>query len=202
VDNPVNLKISFVGLANYSKQYESLTQDIDFGKIVLEDQSTELSEVVIEGEVPPVRIKSDTLEFNAASFKVRPDSNVKTLLEQLPGVVVDSDGKITVNGKEVNQILVNGKPFFDKNGQIALQNLPADMINKVQVTDTKTKKEEISGDKASGNSASINLTIDEDKNKGFMLKAMAGYGTDERYESSMMLNYFKGNSRLSILGSS
>ncbi|RYJ42033.1 TonB-dependent outer membrane receptor [Flavobacterium beibuense] len=202
VDNPVNLKISFVGLANYSKQYESLTQDIDFGKIVLEDQSTELSEVIIEGEVPPVRIKSDTLEFNAASFKVRPDSNVKTLLEQLPGVVVDSDGKITVNGKEVNQILVNGKPFFDKNGQIALQNLPADMINKVQVTDTKTKKEEISGEKASSDNASINLTIDEDKNKGLFGKFMGGYGTNDRYETSAIGNYFKDKFRLSLLASS
>ncbi|QEE48180.1 outer membrane beta-barrel protein [Flavobacterium alkalisoli] len=202
VDNPVNLKISFVGLANYSKQYESLTQDIDFGKIVLEDQSTELSEVVIEGEVPPVRIKSDTLEFNAASFKVRPDSNVKTLLEQLPGVVVGSDGKITVNGKEVNQILVNGKPFFDKDGQIALQNLPADMINKVQVTDTKTKKEEVSGEKASGDNASINLTIDEDKNKGLFGKFMAGYGTNDRYETSAIGNYFKDKLRISLLASS
>src|SRR5690606_11931928 len=143
-----------------------------------------------------------TLEFNASSFKVRPDANVETLLKQLPGVEIDEDGKITVNGKEVNQILVNGKPFFDKDGKIALQNLPANIINKVQVTDTKTKKEEISGDKASGNNSSINLTIDEDKNKGVMLKAMAGYGTDERYESSLMLNYFKGDARLSILGSS
>ena len=67
---------------------------------------------------------------------------MESLLKQLPGVEIDAEGKITVNGKEVNQILVNGKPFFDKDGKVALQNLPSTMINKVQVTDTKTKKEE------------------------------------------------------------
>jgi len=111
-----------------------------------------------------------------SSFKVRPDANVQTLLKQLPGVDIDSDGKITVNGKEVNQILVNGKPFFDKDGKIALQNLPSDIIKKVQVTDTKTRTEEKTGAASSSNNASINLTIDEDKNKGLFGTFMGGAG--------------------------
>src|SRR5690606_29957082 len=164
-------------------EFESLLEDKNLGEIQLKTVIS-LGEAVVVGSAPPIRIKSDTLEFNASSFKVRPDANVETLLKQLPGVEIDEEGKITVNGKEVNQVLVNGKPFFDKDGKIALQNLPANIINKVQVTDTKTKKEEISGDKASGNNSSINLTIDEEKNKGIMLKAMAGYGTDDRYEGS------------------
>jgi len=202
IDEPVYLKISFIGMASYTKRFEILKADDDFGTIVLKDNATELSEVVIKGEVPPIRIKSDTLEFNASSFKVRPDANVKELLKQLPGVEIDDEGKITVNGKEVNQILVNGKPFFDKDGKIALQNLPSEIINKVQVTDTKTKEEELSGEKASGNNASINLTIDEDKNKGVFGKAMAGYGSDDRYESSLLFNYFKDKQRFSVLASS
>jgi len=202
IDKPVFLKISYVGLADYRQQYESLTEDRDFGALKLQDRSTDLNEVVIEGEIPPIRIKSDTLEFNAASFKVRPDANVEALLKQLPGVEIDEEGKITVNGKEVNQILVNGKPFFDKDGKVALQNLPAELINKVQVTDTKTKQQELSGQKATGDNASINLTIDEDKNKGYFGKLMGGYGTDDRYESSILGNYFKGPTKISILGSS
>lgn len=202
IDEPVFLKVSFIGLANYNQQLTSITEDKDFGSIKLADKSTELSEVVIEAEVPPIRIKSDTLEFNASSFKVRPDANVEALLKQLPGVNIDADGKITVNGKEVNQILVNGKPFFDKTGKIALQNLPAELINKVQVSDTKTKAEELSGQKASSDNASINLTIDEDKNKGLFGKFMGGYGSDERYESSAIFNYFKGERRISLLASS
>lgn len=200
LNEPVFFTVSDDLAGSYQIDFESLIENKDLGEIQLAT-IIDLEGVVISG-APPIRIKSDTLEFNASSFKVRPDANVETLLKQLPGVEIDEEGKITVNGKEVNQILVNGKPFFDKDGKIALQNLPANIINKVQVTDTKTKKEEISGDKASGNNSSINLTIDEDKNKGFMLKAMAGYGTDERYEASTMLNYFKGNTRLSILGSS
>src|SRR5690606_14342136 len=201
IEEPVFFSINDDLSGEYRIDFESFMENKDLGKVELKTVIS-LGEAVVTGSAPPIRIKSDTLEFNASSFKVRPDANVETLLKQLTGMEIDEDGKITVNGKEVNQILVNGKPFFDKDGKIALQNLPANIINKVQVTDTKTKKEEISGDKASGNNSSINLTIDDDKNKGFMLKAMAGYGTDDRYEGSAMLNYFKGDARLSILGSS
>ncbi len=199
---PVFLKISMVGFEDHKTNLKELLQTKDFGVIALKEQSKMLNEVVVKAEAPPVRIKKDTLEFNAASFKVRPDANVETLLKQLPGVEIDNEGKITVNGKEVNQILVNGKPFFDKDGKIALQNLPSDIINKVQVTDTKTKKEELSGQKSTSNNASINLTIDEDKNKGFFGKFMGGYGTDDRYESSALINYFKNKRKLSVLASS
>lgn len=200
IDEPVIFRVTDDLFGDYEKEFESIDKDFDFGSIRL-SQKIDLEGAVINA-APPIRIKNDTLEFDAASFKVRPDANVESLLKQLPGVDIDEDGKITVNGKEVNQILVNGKPFFDKDGKIALENLPAEIINKVQVIDTKTKKEELSGQKASSNNATINLTIDKEKNKGVMLKAMAGYGTDDRYESSLMLNYFKGDSRLSILGSS
>lgn len=202
VSQPVFLKISYMGFQESKSQMPSVDADRDFGTIELKESSNKLDEVVIKSEAPPIRIKKDTLEFNASSFKLRPDANVETLLKQLPGVEIDAEGKITVNGKEVNQILVNGKPFFDKDGKIALQNLPSDIINKVQVTDTKTKKEEITGQAASSNNASINLTIDEDKNKGFFGKFMAGGGTDKRYESSGLVNYFKNKRKISVLASS
>ncbi len=198
---PVVLIVSYSGFEECRIEEKDLTSK-DFGTIRLNDAPIALGEVVVTSEAPPVRIKNDTLEFNASSFKLRPDANVEALLKQLPGVEIDADGKITVNGKEVNQILVNGKPFFDKDGKIALQNLPSEIISKVQVTDLKTKKEELSGKAASSNDSSINLTIDEDKNKGLFGKFMGGYGTDERYESSLLVNYFKGNRKISVLGSS
>lgn len=202
MDQPVFLKASMIGFEDYRQSVKEMVSAKDFGIIAMKEQSNMLGEVIIKAEAPPVRIKKDTLEFNAASFKVRPDANVETLLKQLPGVEIDTDGKITVNGKEVNQILVNGRPFFDRDGKIALQNLPAEIVNKVQVTDTKTKKEELSGQAASSNNASINLTIDEDKNKGLFGKFMGGFGTDERYEGSALLNYFKNKRKVSILASS
>lgn len=201
ITQPVFLKISYIGYQTFRKQEKEITQSKDYGLLHLIENAHTLGEVIIKSEAPPIRIKKDTLEFNASSFKVRPDSNVETLLKQLPGVEIDAEGKITVNGKEVNQILVNGKPFFDKDGKIALQSLPSDIINKVQISDTKTKKEELTKQVASSNNASINLTIDEAKNKGLFGKFMAGYGSDDRYESSALVNYFKNKRKISVLAS-
>lgn len=199
---PVFLKVSSLGYKTLKQEMKEVAGDKDFGTLHLLENENVLGEVVIKSDAPPIRIKKDTLEFNASSFKVRPDANVETLLKQLPGVDITADGKITVNGKEVNQILVNGKPFFDKDGKIALQNLPSDIIKKVQITDTKTKKEELSKQTASSNNSSINLTIDEDKNKGFFGKFMGGFGSDDRYESSALINYFKNKRKISVLASS
>ncbi len=202
INYPVYLKVSFVTYQENKIVIETVSEDKDFGIFSMKEDVTKLNEVIIKKEAPPIRIKKDTLEFNASSFKVRPDANVETLLKQLPGVEIDEEGKITVNGKEVNQILVNGKPFFGKDGKIATQNLPAEIIDKVQVVDTKTKSEEISGEGASSKDKTINLTIQEDKNKGFFGKIMGGYGSDKRYESSLLLNSFKGEQKVSLIASS
>lgn len=201
-NKPLVLKISYVSYNDFKEDVSNLNSDKDFGTIELEEAIKNLDEVVVKSETPPIRIKKDTLEFNASSFKVGADANVEALLKQLPGVDISPEGKITVNGKEVNNILVNGKPFFGKDGKIATQNLPADIIDKVQVVDTKTKSEEISGEGASSEDKTINLTIQEDKNKGFFGKIMAGRGSDRRYESSLLLNYFKGERKISVLASS
>lgn len=195
------LTFSLLGFEDKLMNFESINESKNFGEVSLNELSNELAELVIITDVP-IRVKQDTLEFNASSFKVRPDANVEALLKELPGVEIDADKKITVNGQEVSQILVNGKPFFDKDGTIALQNLPADIIKKIQVTDAKTKTEEFSGKKAKSENASINFTIDEKNNQGLLGKITAGYGTDDRYEASGLLNYFKGNRKISVLASS
>ena len=200
-DKAVYFKVSYISYADYSEKLDNLNKDKDFGFVKLTENASTLNEVIVQSETPPITIKNDTLEFNASSFKVRPDANVEALLKQLPGVEIDEEGKITVNGKEVNNILVNGKPFFGKDGKIATQNLPAEIISKVQVTDTKTKEEELSGQDATSDEKTINLTIQEDKNKGVFGKANVGYGTDERYESSLLFNYFKDTQKISLLGS-
>lgn len=201
-DKPVFLKVSYIGYQTYVEEQKGILENKDFGKLYLLQNATALEGVVIKSEAPPIRIKKDTLEFNASSFKVRPDSNVELLLKQLPGFEVDNDGKITVNGKEVTQFLVNGKAFFDKNGAMALKNLPAEIISKVQVSDFKTKKEELSKQETSSENSTINLTIDEKKNKGFFSKFLAGYGTDDHYESSFVMNLFNNKQKISFLASS
>jgi hypothetical protein len=201
-EKPVFLKVTYVGFETFAEEQKEITNNKDFNNIYLAESVNTLKEVKVKAEDPPIRIKNDTIEFKANLFKVRPDANVETLLKQLPGLEVDSDGKITANGKEVTQVLVNGKPFFDRDGAMALKNLPAEIINKVQVSDFKTKKEEYSKDQAASDNASINLTIDEDKNKGYFGKFLGGYGTDDRYESSFIVNLFNNNRKISLLGSS
>ncbi|TDD94426.1 outer membrane beta-barrel protein [Flavobacterium cellulosilyticum] len=200
-EKPFYLKVNYMGYQTFIEEQKGLFESKDFGKIYLLQNVNTLEDVIIT-TAPPIRIKKDTLEFNAQSFKVRPDANVEIMLKQLPGFEVDNDGKITVNGKEVTQFLVNGKAFFDKDGAMALKNLPADIINKVQVSDFKTKKEELSKQDSTSDYSSINLTIDEKKNKGYFGKFLAGYGTDDHYESSAIVNFFKGKQKISVLASS
>jgi hypothetical protein len=202
-DKPVFIKVNHMGYQVYYEEQKSLLETKDFGKLYLLENVNALNEVIIKSEAAPITIKKDTLEFNAASYKVRPDSNVETLLKQLPGFEVDNNtGKITVNGREVTQFLVNGKTFFDKDGAIALKNLPAEIIKKIQVSDFKTKKEELSKQESTSDYSSVNITIDEDKNKGFFGKIIGGYGSDERYETSAILNFFKNKQKISILAAS
>ena len=201
-EKPVFLKVTYMGFETHKEEVKEINANRDFKTISLIESTNMLAGVTIIAEEPPIRVKNDTIEFKASLFKVRPDSNVETLLKQLPGFEVDSDGKITVNGKEVNQVLVNGKPFFDRDGTMALKNLPAEIINKVQVSDYKTKKEEYSKSESTSDNSSINLTIDKEKNKGYFGKFLGGYGTNDRYESSFIVNLFNNNRKISLLGSS
>lgn len=200
-ENPVTLNISFVGHENYKEELSGIFENKDFGAIYMFNTENVLQEIVIKSAAPPMVVKQDTLEYNAKSFKVRPDDNVDAVLKELPGFQIDDDGKMTVNGKEVSQILVNGKAFFGKDGAIALQNLPANIIDKIQVSDFKTKKEQLSGEDASSDFLSVNLTIDKKKDKGYFGKFLGGYGTDDRYEGSFLVNQFANKQRISVVGS-
>ena len=201
LNEPTILKVDADKLISYSKNFEKIDKSFSLGTIELEKNSiTDIEEVKIT--VSPVKIKKDTIEFNASSIKVRPDSKIEELLKQIPGVEISNEGKITVNGKEVDQIMINGKPFFDKDGKIALQNLPADIIKNIQFTTTKTKEEELTGKTSKSNNATINFNIDEKKNKGLISRLTLGYGSDKRYEGSGLFSYFKNDTKISILASS
>lgn len=198
---PSILKIDAEKLSSYFNRFEQISNPVSLGDIELEKNTVvNLDEVKIS--VAPVKIKKDTIEFNASLIKVRPDSKIDELLKQIPGVEISNDKKITVNGKEVDQIMINGKPFFDKTGKIALQNLPADIIKNIQFTTSKTKDEELGGKTPKSNKTTINFTIDEKKNKGLLSRITLGYGSDKRYEGSGLVSYFKKDTKLSLLASS
>jgi hypothetical protein len=192
---------TFNGYQSLRKEITTKSQ-IDLGTLALEVQVELLGEVMIAAERVPITVKKDTLEFNASSFKTRPDATVEEVLRKLPGVAIDANGTITVNGQQVDQVLVNGQVFFSKDPKVATKSLPKDIIDKIQITNTKTKTEERTGDDAQSENKTINLTIREDKNKGYLARMSGGYGTDKRYQANGLINYFNNNKRVSVLASS
>ena len=195
----VNVNISYTGYASFRKKVTLNGEPIDLGTIKMELQAESLGDVVVTATRAPITIKKDTLEFNAASFSTKANATVEDLLKELPGVEVDAQGNITVNGKAVNKILVNGKPFFGDDPTIATRNLTKEIVDKIQVTDTKTDSEAFSGDKGDDQNKTINITIDEEKNKGIFGRVAAGAGTDKRFEYAGLINYFDNDLRLSAL---
>jgi hypothetical protein len=199
----IELFISFTG-------YQLHRQKINFsegrikniGTIGMIEADNALDEINLVGARVPIVIKKDTLEFNASSFITRPDANLEDLMKKLPGVEVDTQGNITVNGKPVSRILVNGKEFFGNDPKIATKNLPKEIIDKIQVTDTRTRSQEFTGKAGNPDDKTINITIQEDKNKGYFARATIGGGTNDRYEMSGIGNYFKDKMRISVLASS
>jgi hypothetical protein len=197
-DSTLKLYISYIGYKTHVQSVAISKQKIDLKAIYLETDANILDEIVLKSRAP-VTIKKDTLEFNVKSFKTKKDANVEDLLKALPGVEVDAEGKITVNGKSVSQILVNGQPFFGNDQTIVTKNLTKDIIETVQVTDTKTKSEAFTDEVGSANSKTINLTIKKENSKSVFGRLAAGGGTDQRYELAGMASIFNDTQRLSFL---
>ncbi|HEX8334242.1 MAG TPA: outer membrane beta-barrel protein [Segetibacter sp.] len=194
--------ISYLGYKVHRQEF-TLTADkseIDFGKILMATDAKNLDDVLVVAERPPVSFRQDTIEFNAAAFKTLPTALTEDLLKKLPGVQIDADGNITVNGKKVNRILVDGKEFFGNDPKMATRNLPAQMIDKVQVSEDKDEAE-LNPDKSKGDIGQvINLKLKKGVKKGWFGKAYAGAGTDDLYEAGTILNLFKDTMQVSLLG--
>jgi uncharacterized membrane protein YgcG len=197
-DKELNLFVSYIGFQTYKKKMAVKEGETNLNVISLKASTNQLDEVVVKSAAP-VTIKKDTVEFNVNSFKTKKDANVEDVLKELPGVEIDDAGKITVNGKEVSNILVNGKPFFGNDPTITTRNLSKDMIQKIQITDQKTKSQAFTGEASDSDNKTINLTIKEDKNRGIFGRISGGKGTDDRYEAAGMLNMFDNDQRVSLL---
>lgn len=192
--------ISFTGFDVHRKEF-TLTDNspLDFDSVALQPLSKPLDSVLVIAERPPVRVYKDTIEFNATSFKTLPTALVEDLLRKLPGVEVNREGDILVNGKPVNRILVDGKFFFGSDPKMATRNLPADIIDKVQVTEDKEQAERsISGNRNEIGDV-INLTLKKGIRKGWFGKSYGGSGTKDRYEIGGIANLYRDTLQISLL---
>lgn len=172
---------------------------IDLGTINMAAEVKSLEAVKVEGQQAAVKVKKDTVEFNAGAFKTQPNDNVEQLLKKLPGVEVDKDGKVTAQGQQISKVYVDGKEFFGNDPKAATKNLPADAIAKVQLIDDKTEKTKNTGIDDGQREKVLNLTLKEDKKKGWFGNATATGGNSDRFLGQFNINRFDRQKQFSAL---
>lgn len=193
------LKISYLGFADYQKQLQITRRGLELGDIKLVESAYELGQVQVVGQAAQAISKDDTLQFNASSFKTNPDASAEDLTRKVPGIVIEN-GRIQAQGEDVKEILVDGKPFFGNDPAAALRNLPAEVIDKIQIFDRQSDQDAFSGFNSGQTTKSINIITRQDKRNGAFGRLFGGYGTDERYQAGGAVNRFKDDVRFTILG--
>jgi len=196
------LLVTHVGYHNVNKYFtiKETHKNIDLANIEVSDKNKVLEEVVIQAEAPPVTLIGDTVQYNAGSFKTKPNSVVEDLLKKMPGIQVEKDGTVKAQGEEVKKVLVDGKEFFGNDPKVATKNLPADAVDKVQVYNRQSDMAQLTGFDDGNSEKTINLKLKKDKKKGVFGKVNAGGGTDGRYQGRFNVNSFKGARQMSVIG--
>ena len=194
-----SLSVSYVGYKSYKTNFEVIDKSIDFKTISLSPSVVKLNEVTIEGKAQPVVQNKDTTEFNAIAYKVNKDANADELVTKLPGVTID-DGKVTAQGEEVKNVLVDGKQFFGNDPNAVLKNIPAEIIDKIQLYDKQSDQSEFTGFDDGNKAKTINVITKVRYRNGIFGRVGGGYGTEDKYTGSGSANYFKNEERLSMVG--
>ncbi|UOE49484.1 outer membrane beta-barrel protein [Mucilaginibacter sp. SMC90] len=210
--NKLTLTITSIGFTAIKKHYslDAGTQPVDLGAIVLKAETNMLNQVTIVG-VNPVVLKEDTTEYKVSAYPVRENAPVEDVLKKLPGVDVDKDGNVTAQGKSVTKVRVNGKDFFGGDVKTATKNLPADVVESIQVIDDYGDQANLTGIKTGEPDKILNITIRKDKNKGYFGQATAGDGEDylpkdqgianaNRYIGDLKFFNFNNDQQIAVLG--
>ena len=195
------VKTTYVGYLPLTVPVQAGDQKkVKLGTLKMSEIASELMEVVIKAAKAPMKMRGDTIEYDASTFKVPEGSTVEDLLRRLPGIEVDSDGSINADGKAVDKVTVDGKSFFGSDPKAATKNLPAEGISKVQVFDSKTEEEEITGTVGEAENKTMNLELKEDFKRGGFGKVVAGIGDESRRELKGNYNKFNDKIQFSLVG--
>ncbi|RYE24301.1 MAG: TonB-dependent receptor [Sphingobacteriales bacterium] len=192
------ISTSYIGYNQLSRT-TNVTGDINLGNIVLEASPTTLNNVTVQGTQTRVQQLGDTTQFNASAYKTNPDANVEDLVTKMPGVTSEN-GALKVNGEDVKRVMVDGKMFFGDDASTAVKNLPAEVVDKVQVFDRMSDQSQFTGFDDGQGEKTINIVTKPGKNNGQFGKVYAGYGTDDRYIAGGNINFFNGARRISVIG--
>lgn len=200
-NNPYILKVFFTGYIPVFKQLVPSAAPVnDLGTIKLKPITKALMEVVVKTAKATLTMKGDTMEYNAAAFKVPPGSTVEDLLRRLPGIEVDGDGNIQAQGKDVKRVYVDGKTFFGDDPKAATKNLDANTISKVQVFNDKSEQARLTGVDDGKKEKAMNLQLKDEFKKGAFGKITAAAGTEERWASRGNYNRFNKKEQFSVIG--
>ena len=151
--------------------------------ILLHTSAKAMMQVVVTAHIPPAIVRSDTIAFNAAAFPTRPNATVEDLLRKLPGIDIDKNGNVTMQGQKVDKIYLDGKEFFLNDPRLATQNLPADIVDQIEAFDSQTEKARLTGVKETTGTKSINIKLKKNRRKGYFGKAYAGAGSASSYSA-------------------
>ncbi|MBQ8601175.1 MAG: TonB-dependent receptor [Bacteroides sp.] len=195
------LKVSFVGYTPYMKEMQltSSKATVNVGKIALGTDAVMLSEAVVTAEAPPVTVSGDTLGYNASAYRTPEGAALEELVRKIPGAEVDDDGNVKLNGKSISKLLVDGKEFFGGDVKTGLQNLPADMVEKISAYDRQSDNARITGIDDGEEEAVLDLTVKKGMNQGWIGNMDAGIGdgksedgsdTPYRYTANVNINRF------------
>ncbi|MCF8253422.1 MAG: outer membrane beta-barrel protein [Bacteroidia bacterium] len=195
-----SLTISYIGLKTKVVKL-IVSEDKTMGAIFLEKSDQALKEIKIEAKEIRVEQIGDTTSINASAFKVNPDATAEDLLKKMPGITIEN-GTIKAQGEDVKKVLLDGKEFFGDDAQMALKNLPAEIIDKVQVFNRLGDQAQFTGFNDGNTDKTVNITTKTGKSNGKFGKIFAGYGTNDRYQAGVNYNLFNGDRRLTVLGMS
>ena len=195
------LLVSYPKMADYVTTLRlSDTSSIDLGKITIDLKSKLLNEVVIQAAKRAVRMKGDTLVFQADSFAVRTNANVQELLKRLPGIVVNPDGSLKAQGKKVETVLVDGDEFFGDDPLLATKYLKANAVDEIQVYDKKSKNAELTGIDDGIKNKTINIKLKDNAKNGYISTLDANAGTDAFSDYGGMFGVFKNKMKAAVFG--
>ncbi|TVQ10123.1 MAG: TonB-dependent receptor [Balneolaceae bacterium] len=196
-----HLVVSFLGYQRQSRRIVAGTEELTGQDFTLTEGGTDLDEVSVTGLAPRMEIRGDTTAFNADAYRVNRDASAEDLVRRMPGFTVEG-GRVQAQGEELRRVLVDGEEFFGDDATLALRNLPAEIIQQIEVFDQLSDQALFTGFNDGNTTRTLNVVTRIGMNNGSFGRVNASYGTDERYMGSGNVNLFNGARRISFLGMS
>ena len=193
------MKAFYVGFNKFENVVFINGSKSDVGVFKMEEVATRLKTVVKEEKIIKSELKNDTTELNANAFKVNKDASSQDLVTKMPGITTEG-GVVKAQGENIQKVLIDGKEYFGDDAAIALKNIPAEVVDKIQIFDRMSDQSYFTGFDDGNTQKTMNIVTRNGRGAGTFGKAYGGYGTDDRYNAGGNLNYFKGSRRISVIG--